>query len=99
MVNRLFQDCFRRNFTMASGVYCVEVWSVPEGLDLEVTLPSAEVVPCRFAQGKLTSRFIEAVKRRGVHADLTMMESISKTLSPEVREVALKAMNEFLVQT
>lgn len=98
MLSRLFQDCFRRDFITARGAYCAEVWSVPEGLDLEVTLPSAEVVPCRFARGNLTSRFIESVEQRGVYADLIMMESIPKALSPEVREVALKAVNEFLAQ-
>jgi hypothetical protein len=81
-----------------TGDYRVEVWPVPEGLDLSVTLPNGEVMPCRYTQGKLLSLFIGRVEECGTHADLTMTKSIPLPLNSEIREVAMKAVNEHLAQ-
>ncbi len=89
---------FSCDYVTESGTHNVKVWSVPEGLDLDVTLPSAELVPCRFARGEVTSRFIERQELRGVYGDWAMVATIPKTLSQEVQEVALKAANDFLGQ-
>jgi hypothetical protein len=79
---------------------------VPEGLDLSITLPSAEVIPCpstssrsrqssgRYTQGKLTSRFIDRLVARGIYADWIMIDTIPVALSAEITEVGMKAVNE-----
>lgn len=88
---------FIREYDDGSGQFSVEVWRVPGGLDLTVTLPSAEVIPCHYdSKGNLESRLIWAVRAYCVHRDLTMMETKSASLSPKVRQVALRAVGDYL---
>jgi hypothetical protein len=89
------QDYYCRNFDTEGGQFHVEMWRSREGLEGSVTLPSCEVIPFRYNQGKLESRFIKQTEVRGVHGDLIMIRTVPVPLSWEVREVILKAISEF----
>lgn len=93
-------DEFRREYDRADGRFQVVLWPGVEWIDLEVELPSAEEIPCRYyyASRLLQSRRTEREESFITPTDWIMVDRIQETLSPEVVDVAQRTISEFLRQ-
>jgi hypothetical protein len=72
---------------------------VDDGLELVITTPEGLNVGCHYAKGELRSCLIARVDPAAASGGVVMMKTTYEPLSPEVREVAMGALNEFLASS
>lgn len=93
-------DEFCRHHDRTDGRYRVTLWPVTECIDLEVELPTARKIPCRYnyASKILESRLTEREESYFAPPNWIMVDRVPEALSPEVVDVAKTTIAEFLSQ-
>lgn len=93
-------DEFCRDYDRMDGPYQVVLWPGTKWIDLEVELPSARKIPCRYncASKILESRLTEREESYVAPPNWIMVDRVPETLSPEVVDVAQTTIAEFLRQ-
>jgi hypothetical protein len=94
-------DEFRRDHDRTDGHYQVVVlWPGTEWIELEVELPSARKIPCRYnyATRIIESRLTAREESYVAPPNWVMVDRVPEALSPEVVDVAQTTIAEFLSQ-